>query len=205
MGSMRALLGALLGGVIGAAAWAGVAHFTGYEVGYLAWAIGGLVGFLTWIASGNQARVENGIMAAVVAAASVAGAKYFLADKYATEFYEVLAISYDADEAGLEREAGGEALPWPPGVEPDQRLLEEHYPDFVWADGVARFRALTSEEVDARMATVEAELVGPKSDLVMETFKDGFGALDLLFFGLAIFTAFKVGSGAMGGDESEAA
>lgn len=40
----KALLGALVGAVVGAVIWAGVSYFTGYEVGWVAWGIGALVG-----------------------------------------------------------------------------------------------------------------------------------------------------------------
>lgn len=39
-----ALLGAVLGGIVGAVIWCLVANFTGYELPYMQWAIGGLVG-----------------------------------------------------------------------------------------------------------------------------------------------------------------
>src|SRR5688572_13617259 len=41
---LKGIIGAVLGGVAGAAAWAGVVHFTGYEIKYVAIGVGALVG-----------------------------------------------------------------------------------------------------------------------------------------------------------------
>ncbi len=38
------LLGGLIGSIIGAVIWAAIVHFAEYEVGFVAWAVGGLVG-----------------------------------------------------------------------------------------------------------------------------------------------------------------
>ncbi len=40
-----ALFGAFFGGVVGAVIWGLITHFTGYELGYVAWAVGGIVGY----------------------------------------------------------------------------------------------------------------------------------------------------------------
>lgn len=40
-----ALVGASVGGVVGAIIWGALAYMTGFEIGYVAWGVGGLVGF----------------------------------------------------------------------------------------------------------------------------------------------------------------
>lgn len=42
---MRDIAYGLVGGLVGAAGWAGVARLTGYEIGWFAWGVGGLVGY----------------------------------------------------------------------------------------------------------------------------------------------------------------
>ena len=42
----------LIGGAIGAAVWAGVVAVTQYEIGWIAWGVGGLVGYA--VAAGNS-------------------------------------------------------------------------------------------------------------------------------------------------------
>ena len=44
MNMIGALVGGVVGGLIGAAAWAAVTYFSGWEIGLIAWGIGGLVG-----------------------------------------------------------------------------------------------------------------------------------------------------------------
>ena len=40
----RGIIGGALGGLIGAVIWAGISYFTGYEIGWIAWGVGGMVG-----------------------------------------------------------------------------------------------------------------------------------------------------------------
>ena len=44
MNRFGALAGGVVAGSIGALIWAAIAYFTGYEVGWVAWGVGGLVG-----------------------------------------------------------------------------------------------------------------------------------------------------------------
>ncbi|MGV6815197.1 MAG: hypothetical protein ACWA5W_09355 [Phycisphaerales bacterium] len=72
------LIGAIVGGIIGAAIWAAISYFTGYEIGWIAWGIGALVGMgasISPLESGGGGAV-TGAMAAIVAMASITGGKY---------------------------------------------------------------------------------------------------------------------------------
>ena len=82
-----ALAGAVAGGGIGAVIWAIVACTTGYEIGYLAWGVGGLVGF------GAYALGGRGQAAGVTCAAMALGS--ILAGK-------MLAVGYVVQNEGLE-------------------------------------------------------------------------------------------------------
>ncbi len=70
-----AILGAVLGAAIGTCIWGAVAHYTGYEIGYLAWAVGGLVGAgaILW---GGQGK-SMGVLAACIAVLGILGGKAF--------------------------------------------------------------------------------------------------------------------------------
>lgn len=59
-----AILAALIAAGVGAVAWAAVAWLSGYEVGYVAWAIGGLVGFAV-VKTGGRGVACAGVAAAM--------------------------------------------------------------------------------------------------------------------------------------------
>jgi hypothetical protein len=70
------LVGAAIGGGIGAAIWAAIAYFTGFEVGYVAWAVGGLTGAGCSIGARGYAGNMSGLVAAATALVAIALGKY---------------------------------------------------------------------------------------------------------------------------------
>ena len=71
---MKAIVAAIIGGIVGALIWGAIAHFTGYEVGYVAWGIGALVGFLSAKAGGEG--MPNGAICAVITIAALLAGKF---------------------------------------------------------------------------------------------------------------------------------
>lgn len=80
--SSTTLLMGLLAAGLGALAWGAVAFFAGYEVGYIAWALGGLVG-LAMVKFGGRG-VTCAVAAAVLAVVGIAGGK-LLGTRFAVE------------------------------------------------------------------------------------------------------------------------
>src|SRR5262245_35752783 len=114
--SPTSFLIALLAAIAGALVWAGVAYFTGYEVGYVAWALGGLVGCAMAKAGGRD--MTSAITAAVLTVAGIAGGKLlgttFVAETtlqetckatFTPELHQEL-LRDAADFADLEADAG---------------------------------------------------------------------------------------------------
>jgi hypothetical protein len=66
---------AAVGALLGALLWGGVARVTGCEIGYVAWALGGLTGGGAVLAGGRGTAVAAA--AAVLALAGIAGGKLF--------------------------------------------------------------------------------------------------------------------------------
>jgi len=65
-----------IGGLIGAAIWAGISYATNYEVGWIAWGVGFLVGVGVRVSAGeNEEGFAPGLTAAVVAIVAVLGGK----------------------------------------------------------------------------------------------------------------------------------
>jgi hypothetical protein len=71
------VLGSIIGAVLGAATWCLIAVLTNYEVGIIAWVLGGLAG-LGMALGYRQARTAAGITAAVIAVLGIAGAKVMI-------------------------------------------------------------------------------------------------------------------------------
>lgn len=215
---MRAVIGGLIGGAIGALAWAGVVVFTGYEVGWIAWGVGGLVGY--GVAKGNEDGARSstaaGTLAVVIAALAIVAGKYAGIQSVMPSDDEIMAmftanfeseeylISYVADEVVAEYVAAGLGVDWPAGVDPSQAAYEVDYPADVWAEADARWAARSEQERTDFRAAREAETMASVSESMPEIraalvgggFAGSFTPMDLIFFGLAMVTAFGVGSGA---------
>jgi hypothetical protein len=133
-GPISAFLSAGIGGSIGAVIWGAIAYFAHAEVGYVAWGVGGLVGFCVRMGAGDMDEGIAGFIAAGGAVVSI------LAGKLLAGYFIVQWLIKDGQ------------IP----------------------------------------AAIAAEAQWP---LVRIAFMSSFGVMDIIFFVLAIATAFKLGSG----------
>ncbi len=78
LGPMLWLVGGVVGGAIGAGIWAAIGYFTGYEISYVAIGVGVLVGFGVRIGAYGDASFSAGLVAAVIALASIAAGRLIL-------------------------------------------------------------------------------------------------------------------------------
>ncbi len=211
MNATGAVVGGLIGGVVGAAVWAGIAYGTGYEVSWIAWGIGGLVGF--GCATGGRDRgTASGSIAVVITVLSILAGKYITADLMvrkeigaALEMLEELEaesqqndeamIAHLADEVFAER---AEDLPGvaSPGDSRDGEVEAPDYPEEVWQEATARWEAMSPDEREDFRASIVTrirdDLEVARGAFTREAFKGSFGLMDLLFFGLAIVTAYRI-------------
>jgi len=212
MNRLGALAGGVIAGSIGALVWAGIAYFTGYEVGWVAWGVGGLVGFGVVLGnSGNRSRAA-GIIAVVITVMALMAAKYTTVQLVLADGSEItealvsglqedeLVVSYIADDVVVEFMSDDIPVHWPVGVDPSQATTQVEYPADVWSiaqsrwDGMVltereEYRSSLEEMVTANLALALDELRG---ELAQVGFIGSFGFLDIIFFGLAIATAYKV-------------
>jgi len=184
------LAAAALGGGI----WAGITIMTGYEVGYVAWGIGALVGF--GVAVGAQ-----GHPAAPAAAAGLAVLGLVIGKLAIAQFGGVGAF---VDEISGDQELMAEALLelWVANGEIDADVvaaIEGNGPvtpaiedkiRTAYTDAVAHAATLSGSE---RTEVAEAYA---KTLLGSVSFADrlNLGLFDFLWFGLAVVTAFRVAS-----------
>jgi len=206
------LVGAVVGAVIGAVLWAAITRFTGYEVGFVAWGIGALVG-------GAAARLGGRGAGPAMACAGLAVVSIF-AGKY-------MSATYAIDEARDEIRAGvlGQDV-YEEFIE-DSSLVGHLETDtdvkgfmierrFTNADAVPD---VSDEELasfkDDQLLELRAALAAPPTydtwradrgewaeTLVslmtmspVEVVKEELSPIDIVFVGLGLITAFKLVAG----------
>lgn len=208
---MRFLNGTIAGvvaGLIGAAIWAGIAYAINVESGWVALGIGALVGFAAY-RFGHEGGAISAVIAVAITILSICGGKYaalhFELNDYLAEEgvqasldpgNEEIFISYVADDVVVEFGEQGKRVAWPGGAAPDYPEAESDYPADVWAVANTRWTQMSGDEQqafkDQTIADYEAHLAAYRSEVMNEAFKASFGFLDIVFFLLAIATAFKL-------------
>ncbi|MCA9295800.1 MAG: hypothetical protein KC983_04770 [Phycisphaerales bacterium] len=220
---MGAILGGVIAGAIGAAVWAGIAIGTGYEIGWIAWGIGALVGFGVLVGGKGQAGGMGAVIAILLAVLSIMVGKYATvhmavseliakgsSSEYAQEIRDSmnspegaeLLTSYVADSVAEEWEGEGRAVNWPAGIDPYTGVTKDEYPPDVWLEAASRLRSMNPMErreleqyaFEDAMAGLEMIPAVDRQLLTMDIFRSTFGLMDILFFGLAILTAGKLGA-----------
>ena len=168
---MKDIIFGVIGGLVGAAVWAGVTYITEYEVGWIAWGVGGLVGYC--VAFGNRDRGRSatgaGVIAVVITVLSIAAGKYAAIDlmmpsdeelvEMFTEGFEdeEYVMSFVADEVVGEYLAAERSVEWPDGVDPGDVSSEADYPVAVWTEASQRWDAMSESERTTFREEREAE------------------------------------------------
>ncbi len=164
MNLIGAILGGVVGGLVGAAVWGAVTYYSGWEIGWIAWGIGGLVGLGVYQGGRGHGGAGLGAIAVVLALAAV------LLGKYATVRIELSAFltsgvvpqSIIADIIVAEREEAGRPVRMP---RPDlAESLRETYPPDIWNEAVQRWEAMDPQTQEA--ARVLPPLVNPEIGIV---------------------------------------
>lgn len=218
---MSALIGGVVAGAAGAAIWAVIAYFANMEIGWIAWGIGLAVGVGVAVGNRGEGSVPAGVLAALLAAASVVVGKYATVQLMLPNEAEIvsssvaalddpeLLLSYVADDVVREFAADGRPVRWPAGGDSLQPTKAADYPADVWAQAQVRWGGMTPDARAGYRADLEASIaasVAEFRDAVAQAgFLSAFGLLDIVFFGLAILTAFKIArAGSLGSGENEA-
>jgi hypothetical protein len=204
------LLAGLIGAAIGGAIWVAVGYFGHLEVGWIAWGVGLLAGVAVRMAAGETEGYGPGIAALIAAVAVVAVSKYVVVELAVNESLEQFmaeglqppteeqSIAAIADMVAGEYEAQNKPVQWPASLA-DDAPEEAAYPAEIWAEAKRRWQALSPEEQqrnrDTQQEEAQAALALFNTQIKQEIFKQSFSPWDLLWFGLAAWTAFKVGSG----------
>ena len=206
------LIAGFVGAAVGGAIWVAVGYYGEMEVGWIAWGIGLLAGIGVRVAAGESDGVGPGVAALVAAIAVVVISKYLVVSfainaALAGAFQDAGPptrddqITWVADQVVEEYEADEKEIAWPEdeSVYDDDDLAND-YPSEVWEEAARRWDALSKAEQEAQAAEQKAmqeefmNLLIP--EIKQQAFQESFAPWDLLWLGLAAWTAFKVGSGA---------
>lgn len=212
---VKGIIGGVIGGAIGAAIWAAIAYFTNYEIGIVAWGVGALVGFCTATFAGNSVSPLTGIAAALISLGSIAGGKFavihIIASKVRTDihtkvqFTDERLVAAIADQLAEESEKAGKKVEWPKGMNAEEASEKADYPPAIWKDAETRWNAMTADQRNQYKHDIE-EHVHAKVDeavtsLEKDSFFQSFNLYDAIFALLAVASAFRLGSGELGGGD----
>lgn len=208
MKMITASIGGLIGGLIGAAIWAGITYFTNYEIGWIAWGVGFLVGLGVRMGAQDLEGAVPGGLAVLLAVLAVVGGKYAAASLIVSKVVAEHGITISAEDmkqsiAGEileERKQKGPPINWPPGKNEETALSLHDYPVDIQQEALKRWDAIPPAEQQQKIEQQKQEIAQMRQMIQgfahKAAFMASFGIMDLLFFGLAAFTAFKLGSGA---------
>ena len=198
--AMKPIIGAVVGGIIGAIIWAAITYFTGYEVGYVAWGIGAMIGFFSAYLGGEG--MTNGLICAVMAALSIIAGKAIAIkitiDKEIAIVMEPIYQMYQTENQAYQKTSSEEEI--------RQFMVNNGYtentsPAEIEDMEIQVFKSTTVpyyEKIENGMTLDEfnAEIIAEDEDLsIMKIIKEDLNIMDFLFFGLGVFTAFKIGEG----------
>lgn len=218
-------VGGVIAGIVGAAVWAGIAYGTGYEIGWIAWGIGMFVGL--GVAKGAEGEsAPAGWLAVLITLLAIVGGKYatvelligkelgdgsHIVDEIIAGLNDESFTSSIADTLVAEKSIRGEDVNWPEGVDPSSASTEAEYPQEIWQQAAAQWADMSEDQRREFRQGAEASIrenVGAslevlRAEIAREGFLQSFSGMDLLFFGLAVFTAYRVA--ASEGDETASA
>ncbi|MEE9320101.1 MAG: hypothetical protein V3U76_06610 [Granulosicoccus sp.] len=210
--SMASIALPIAAAVVGAVVWKLIAVAFGYELGLVAWGIGGAVGTAAAMTGGRGTGI--GIVCALLALMAIFGGKYMTMASYQSEVAELFGDSDNMGElqAALE-EVTLDAEAFATIRKDDDSIkafmVEHEYSDaktalFVTNAELSDFREYTqpwledhidndsssSDWNDSDLMELERSVVGASTTSMVI---DSLGPLDLLFLFLGLSTAFQLG------------
>lgn len=199
MSIARASVCALVGGAVGVGLWAGIVALTGYEVGFVAWAVGGLAGLGALMGAQGRGSVAIGVIAGAIALASILGGKFISArmwvdaeaDERTGENAAKCSLAFDA---ASELEADGIELEWP---DIDEPAAENGfgYPPAAWSRAEQAWGAMNETERAELVAAVTGDEAAERDVATGVVFAlSVLRPASLLWLCCGIGTAYKLGA-----------
>ena len=171
------IIGAVIGGAIGAAIWAAVAHFTGYEIGFLATGVGAICGIGAVIGAGGDGNAWSGTVAVVVAIISIITGKTIVNSIYVDQlqsikiaveesmetqhtlddFQEEDAVFNIASDIAWELEEAGQTIQWPnPDIDLYEALSLSDFPQSIVDQTNKKWDSMDADErIEYRQSQID--------------------------------------------------
>jgi hypothetical protein len=193
-----AIVAGAVAAVVGGAVWAAIVAFANLEVGWVAWGIGLLVGVAMAAVTQTRGRGMAMLAAGLAAVGLVAGKSMIV--MFATE--PALAQEIEADGEWLAEAAAfelnaSEALPADVQQRYDALAEDDTLPDALWEDmlhaGESYIASADTDERDRIAANYASYLLSGTDFATLLRLQ--ISLWDLLWFGLAITTAWKIMAG----------
>ena len=206
---LKWVIAGVIGGAVGAWAWAAITYWTHREIGWIALGIGVLVGMAVRMAAGKIRGWAPGITAAIIAVLAIIGGKYvgtnLLFDMELLNLTNEVRVT-DEEMAVVqamkiiqERDVAGEPVNWPPGQSATTATHLSDFPVDVATEASTRWKSTPPDEhfnqKKARKEELKSKIRAGAKDLRMAAFTQSFSPIYGLFFLLAILAAFKIASG----------
>lgn len=204
----KAIAAAAVAALLGALLWKFIAVAFEYELAIVAWGIGAAVGFAA-AAMGSRGRAA-GVLCAVLVVFSILAGKYLAVETIRADVAESIAMEMEGDGLRpLYEELIYDAEVYP--TVGDEASLRQFMIDHDYTEATTP-EAISDEEIeffeDFSGPQLEAFAAGPPSyeDWVSGAYSevaelssaglviDSLGLFDLLFLGLGVVTAFRLGS-----------
>jgi len=189
----KAVIGALLGAVLGSLAWVLLGRALELELDWFVLVVGLMIGLGVSIAVGptglsRRTGFVAGVVALVVTSLQAAG----LRPRVHLAATDELQISLLADQEVQRRTSAGESLSWPGGTAAAVPASERDYPPEVWAEASARWNSL---DLQGRAANRQETLERTAAKLsALGADQRGLAGSSLFACG-ALLGAFRLGSG----------
>ena len=219
------IIGAVIGGAIGAAAWAAIAYFTGFEIGILATVVGAICGIGAVIGAGGEGNAWSGMVAVVAALVSIVAGKAIVYEIYLDQLNSIkVALQAEAEtekmlgdyldynatydiafDIAWEQQENGDTLEWPnPEIDLFETMDLSDFPQDIIDETNEKWNSMDLDErVEFRQAKVDEanEANQVFTDYIDEEIDAGsnlFDNLDLfdaLWAFLALGAAWSIGNG----------
>ena len=108
-------------------------------------------------------------------------------------------LVWQAKKVVAQFERDGRDVDWPPGMDVESAWREPHYPPDVWAEAQTQWDAMSEPDREDHKAfvtrQVEQNMALGEQEMLNWWFLQSFTIFDILWVGLAVVTAFKLGAG----------
>lgn len=165
---LQAILGDLIGALLGATLWTLIGYFAHREVSLIAWAIGGLVGLGVRVGSKEWDGVTPGLIAVSIASLTIIISKFLvvfiIVKSFTNEIHDVIKVEPTdmiarlADDIAADRIAKKKKITWPAGITLENAKNQNDYPKNIWKEAEKKWNDMPQDVRDKKIKNKEDEI-----------------------------------------------